>query len=226
MGRDNHPKARQLRRKEEKAAQRAPYARVLIVCEGSKTEPHYLNEICVHHSLHSANIQVRPSQLGTECKQVVDYAKQLFEKGDKNQGIRPKSFDLVYAVFDRDDHKTYFDALSYAEVLDEKLRNDEKQPVSFKVVASVPSFELWLLLHYESVLAPLHRDDVYERLKAYVPGYNKGATGLFAMTRGNLALATERANALAKTNSAHTEGGPFTCVHLLVHLLQTLRPRS
>ena len=39
MGRDNQPKARQLARKVHKESRRASYARILIVTEGSKTEP-------------------------------------------------------------------------------------------------------------------------------------------------------------------------------------------
>ena len=39
MGRDDQAKDRQLRRKSAKEARRAPYARVLIVTEGRKTEP-------------------------------------------------------------------------------------------------------------------------------------------------------------------------------------------
>ncbi|WP_367848107.1 hypothetical protein [Rhodoferax sp. WC2427] len=44
MGRDNQAKDRQLRRKTSKEAQRASYARILVVTEGSKTEPLYLEE--------------------------------------------------------------------------------------------------------------------------------------------------------------------------------------
>lgn len=32
-------------------------------------------------------------------------------------------------------------------------------------IASVPSFELWLLLHFENIQPPLHRDDVMRRLR-------------------------------------------------------------
>lgn len=45
MGRDNQAKDRQLVRKAYKEARRASYARILIVTEGSKTEPRYLEEI-------------------------------------------------------------------------------------------------------------------------------------------------------------------------------------
>ncbi len=223
MGRDFQAKDRQLRRKATKEARRASYARILIVTEGRKTEPLYLEEICAVHQLHSANVAVQSGQLGTAPIRVVRYAQRLFEEGDLHKGIRDKSFDQVYAVFDRDDHDSYFDALSLVKSLDGKLRNDEKQPISFKAIASIPSFELWLLLHYDDIQHPLHRDEVLARLKQHLPGYDKGTGGSFAITRGRLATATQRARALATKFSAYTAPEPFTALHELVALLTTLR---
>ncbi len=223
MGRDNQAKDRQLRRKAAKEARRASYARILIVTEGSKTEPLYLEEIRAAHQLHSANVEVQPGQMGTAPIQVVRYAQLLFDEGDLYKGIRPKSFDQVYAVFDRDEHDSYFNALSLAQSLDGKLRNDDRRPVSFKAIASVPSFELWLLLHYEDIQAPIHRDEVMNRLKQHIPGYDKGAGGAFATTRDRLQTATLRAQALAVKFNAYTDPEPFTALLELVTLLTTLR---
>jgi hypothetical protein len=223
MGRDNQPKVRQLARREQKEARRASYARILIVSEGSKTEPLYFEDIRAAYQLHSANVEVQPSQLGTAPIQVVKYARHLFEKGDLHKGIRPQSFDQVYAVFDRDDHGTYYDALKLAESLNGKFRNDAKQIVCFKAIASVPSFELWLLLHYEDIQHPLHRDEVMQRLKQYIPGYEKGAGGAFATTRDRLETATQRAQALAAKFNAYTDPEPYTAISNLVTLLTMLR---
>ena len=223
MGRDNQAKDRQLRRKAAKEARRASYARILIVTEGSKTEPLYLEEIRAAHQLHSANVEVQPGQLGTAPIEVVRYARQLFEQGDLRKGIGPKRFDRVYAVFDRDDHGSYFDALNLAKSLDGKLRNDDRQPVSFKAIASIPSFELWLLLHYEDIQAPIRRDEVMTRLKKHIPGYDKGAGGAYATTSDRLATATQRALALAGKFNAYTDPEPYTALHELVTLLTTLR---
>lgn len=223
MGRDNQPRDRQLRRKVAKEGQRASYARILIVTEGSKTEPLYLEEIRAAHHLHSANVAVRPGQLGTAPIQVVRYAQQLFEEGDLRKGIRPKSFDLIYAVFDRDDHDSYSNALDLTKSLDGKLRNDDRRSVSVKAIASIPSFELWLLLHYEDIQAPIHRDVVMDRLKQHIPGYDKGAGGAFAHTRSRLETATQRALALAAKFTAYTDPEPFTALHELVTRLTTLR---
>jgi len=40
---------------ERRKSRRAPYDRVLIVCEGSKTEPNYLQELIDCLELNSAN---------------------------------------------------------------------------------------------------------------------------------------------------------------------------
>lgn len=122
MSRDNAPKARQLARRAQREARRASYSRVLIVSEGLKTEPHYFCEIRALYRLHSANVEVQPSQLGTAPLQVVNYAQQLFERGDSHKGIRPRAFDQVCVVFDRDEHLSYFDALHRAAALSSALR--------------------------------------------------------------------------------------------------------
>lgn len=225
MARDNSPKERQRKQLERKQGRRASYDRILIVSEGSKTEPNYFKEIRAVYRLQTANVEVRPSELGTAPIQVVLYAKELFEKGDRHKNIEPRAFEQVYAVFDRDDHDSYFNALRMAESLDGKLKNDAKQFIRFKAIASVPCFELWLLLHYEDIQAPLHRDEVMRRLRKpeNFPGYEKGAAGAFASTRERLNVAAQRAEALAVRFSADATPAPYTAIVELVKLLTMLR---
>lgn len=226
MARDNSPKERQKKDLERKRKRRrAPYARILIVSEGSKTEPLYFDEIRIALRLPVRNITVSPGELGTEPSQVVEYAKELFEDGDPHKGIEPRAFDQIYAVFDRDDHLTYFDALRLAESLNEKLKNDEKERVPFKAIASVPNFELWLLLHYMEVHAELDRNEVMERLKrpGNYPEYEKGAGRAYAETHSRLEIAMQRAERLANRFTADDAPEPYTGVHGLVSTLLTLR---
>jgi hypothetical protein len=223
MGRDNSPEERQRKQLERKLARRASYDRILIVSEGSKTEPNYFGEIRAAYRLHTANVEVRPSELGTAPIQVVQYAKELFENGDRHKHIPLRAFEQVYAVFDRDDHGSYRDALNLAATLDGKLRNDNKQPVGFRAIASVPSFELWLLLHYEDIQAPIHRDEAMRRLRQHFPGYEKGAECAFATTRDRLDTAMQRAQALAAKFNAYSDPEPYTAIADLVMLLTTLR---
>jgi len=223
MARDNSPRERQKQQLERKLGRRASYDRILIVSEGSKTEPLYFGEIRAAYRLHTANVEVRPSELGTAPIQVVQYARELFEKGDRHKNIQRRAFEQVYAVFDRDEHGSYFDALKLADSLDGTLRNDARQPVVFKAIASVPSFELWLLLHYEDIKAPLHRDEVMRRLKLHIPGYEKGAGHAFAITREHIEVATQRAERLAAMFTAYDDPEPYTAIAKLVKLLATLR---
>jgi len=223
MGKDNQPKDRQAAQLARKVGQRASYDRILIVTEGSKTEPLYLGEIRSRYRLSTANVEVQHSQFGTTPLQVVEYAEHLIEHGDDVREIPKKAFEQVYVVFDRDDHETYHNALAKAAALDGKLRNDLKQAVKFEAIASVPCFELWLLLHFEDVLAPLHRTEVYQRLRQYLPNYDKGQAGHYAQTRQLLDEATQRAEHLADLTTAHNGVEPYTDMYRLVHLLTTLK---
>jgi hypothetical protein len=222
MARNNSPKIRQRAHLARKQNQRASYDRVLIVSEGSKTEPLYFKEIKNTYRLRTANVEVHPCALGTEPIQVVRYAEQLFEKGAPHKRVRAKGFEKVFAVFDRDDHRSYFDALKIAESLDRKLRNDANQHVSFRAIASVPCFELWLLLHFEDVHHLLHRDEILRRLKQHMPSYSKGAGQSFAATKQCLNLAAQRAKNLNTLSSAFDDTMPSTAIVDLVTLLVEL----
>ena len=202
--------------------QRAGYDRILIVSEGSKTEPNYFEEIRKEYRLRTANVQVRPGELGTDPIQVVQYAHDLFINGDPDKHIPKRGFEQIYAVFDRDQHRGYFNALKKAESYDGKLRNDFKQAVKFKAIPSVPSFELWLLLHYEDIQAPLHRDEVMQRLKRYIQGYEKGAGNAFSLTREHLNIALQRAERLAERFNAYDGEESYTAIFELVKLLSML----
>ena len=223
MVRDNSPKERQKRHLERKVNKRASYDRILIVSEGTKTEPLYFKEIRSTFRLQTANVQIHPSAVGTSPIQVVEYAKCLFEQGDIHKGVQKRAFEQVYAVFDCDDHQSFHDALHKAESLNGKLKNDNKQIISFKAIASVPSFELWLLLHFEDVQAPIHRDEAMRRLKVHFPDYEKGYSGAFKFTREHLEASKQRAARLAARFTAHDEPEPFTGIGEIVGLLTNLR---
>lgn len=89
MGKDNQPKHRQKERDlRRRTAIRQPYDRLLIVCEGEKTEAQYLDEIRQELRLATAHVQVRSSGFGTQPAQVVEYAEHLFRNGDRAGGIQ------------------------------------------------------------------------------------------------------------------------------------------
>jgi hypothetical protein len=224
VGKDNQPKHRQEQRDlRRRAAVRQAFERLLIVCEGEKTEPQYLNEIRQDLRLATAHVQVQPGHFGTEPLQVVQYAEYLFLQGSLALGIEARAFDRVLVVFDRDEHRTYHQALDKVAALDGRLTNYEKQCIPVQAVASVPCFELWLLLHFEDVQAPIHRDEAFRRLGSYLRGYEKWQPGHWASTKDRLDIATRRAQERAAATSAHDGHETYTDMHLLVDRLVHLK---
>ena len=219
MPRDGHPRARQAARLARKQGKRPAYDRILIVCEGSKTEPLYLHDIRKQLRIPTAHINVIHSINGTEPRQVVDCAEQTF--------LTSRNFDLVIAVFDRDDHLTYKDALLRAAALDQTLKNDDRKFVGFKAVQSVPCFELWILLHFQDVHAIWHRDDVIAAVSSAgrIPGYRKGSTGIYAETEGFIPEATARAEYLRTQFDPAIGTDPYTDMDWLVGKLRSLSGR-
>lgn len=199
MGADNQAKNRQARKLERKQNIRKTHDRILIVSEGEKTEPNYFKEIRNKYRLQTAHVGIEPSGYGTEPMQITQYAENLIMQGDVHKKIKPQAFEQVYIVFDRDEHRTYFDALAYIEELDKKkLLNELGEPVRFYAVASIPCFEFWLLLHFEDIKHWLHRGEVYQKLKAHLPDYEKGKNNTFSATKNNLIKAKNRAKALVQ----------------------------
>ena len=215
MPRDNHPRERQARALARKKPQRPPYDRILIVTEGAKTEPLYFEDIRKRKRISSAHIEVIHSPLGTQPRQVVDSAEAKFKE--------TKAFERIYAVFDRDDHTTYANALARAAQLDNTLKNDERKAVRFFAVPSVPCFELWLLLHFQTVLAFNHRTEVMAKLGQHITGYAKGKTGIYALTEPSIDAATARAGHLRGLFQPAGGADPYTDVDGLVATLRGIR---
>ncbi len=226
MARDNNPRARQEYNLRRKQGNRDPADRILIVSEGSKTEPNYFTEIRRTLRLQTANICTIPS-IGTCPLQVVRYAKEIFDEGHAKEKIKPKAFEKVYAVFDRDDHLRYNDALVLAEEYKAlEFKNDQKQVIDFTAIASVPCFELWLLIHFENRHAAMHRNKVYSALNKHIPGYRKGDKGLYDKTQQYYERAKGFAELLAKQNSATDGTQLYTDMHTLVGLLKDLKKKA
>jgi hypothetical protein len=213
--RNRHWREREARSLARKKGKRPPYQRVLIVCEGARTEPNYFEDIRKQNRIPTAHVRVTPAD-GTQPRRVVDFAEETFSE--------TKEWDLVYAVFDRDDHTTYADAVNRASALDGKLRNDERKPVRFAAVPSVPCFELWLLLHYADIQAFYHRARIFNLLRAHIPGYEKGMEKIYATTEPLLSRAVERAQRLVARFAPLPGADPYTAVHEVVQLLRSFRP--
>jgi len=224
VGRDNQSRVRQAAKLARKKANKHSADRILIVSEGSKTEPLYFNEIRTSLRLPTANVCVLPSDYGTSPDQIVEYAKDLFLNGNPHTDIKSKSFEKVFVVFDRDEHQHYHKGLSLVKNYNNKFKNDLKINVSFEAFVSVPCFELWLLLHYQDLHVPtLHRDEILSKLKQHIPDYEKGKAGYYQKMKEDMVAATERAERISSTTVAEDGTELYTDIYKLVNTLMHLK---
>lgn len=225
MAIDNHRSKRRKRDLDRKKETRKGHDRILIICEGQKTEPNYFNEIRTEHRLNTTAIKILPSQKGTAPRQIVDYAYDLFINGDSRIKINARDFEQVYAIFDRDAHLSYHDALKHAETINnKKLLNNLKEPIIFKAIVSVPNFELWYLLHYNLIQHPIERHAVIKELKKHILDYEKGNNDCYKKTKHLLDTAISNAAKLMSKNNPYDGKNPYTAVGELVQILTKLNP--
>ena len=196
-----------------KAPKREPYDRVLIVCEGEKTEPVYFEDLRNHYGLSTANIAVTPAN-GSDPVSVVRHAKKL-QNDELKQG---EKFDRVYCVFDRDEHANFDKASS-------QLNANHIRPAR-----SWPCFEFWLLLHFEYKTKPFHpargktaAQLCQSLLKDKLPAYTKGMKGIFNTLFPNLDAGIQNATRAQQYAQETDEKNPSTEVHELVQYLKSLK---
>ncbi|MFV2057874.1 MAG: RloB family protein [Thiohalomonadales bacterium] len=219
MGSDNlfhRRKAKQGKDLARKKAMRASYAKILIVCEGEKTEPNYFNELKDYLTLNSATVKVTG-----ECESspisVFEYSLRLY-KFAKNAG---DSYDKVFCVFDKDTHSSYQKTLQNIESV--------KPKDSFAAITSTPCFEYWLMLHFTYTTRQFRGtgnssscDQLITELKNYFPRYQKGDVSIFDKTKNYLPQAKSRAARSLQEATNNMDDNPSTKVHLLIEYLENL----
>ena len=210
-------KARRAASHSRRKARREPYDKVLIVCEGSKTEPQYFNELKNHYKINSANVVVT-GDCGSDPLSVWKLAHERYAV-ERNAG---DPFDRVYCVFDKDTHSHYDDAVNQIQ----SARPEE----TFYAITSVPCFEFWLLVHFNPTgrpYAPKHgnspADQVLDELKRYMPRYRKAQMGVFVELLEELPGAIENAKRLLADAERTGTDNPSTRVHELIEYLQNIK---
>ncbi len=81
MGTDNFFHKRKAKAASElnrKQAAKPAYAKILMVCEGEKTEPHYFKEVVDHYELSTANVSIS-GEGGSAPRKVFEHATSLLE---------------------------------------------------------------------------------------------------------------------------------------------------
>lgn len=208
--------AAQLRRQK---VERTRNKRYLIVCEGTKTEPHYLRELLDDLRIRPERVRIAPND-GVSPDRVVAHAVALYNE-DATAG---DSYDAVYCVFDRDRHNTFDGAV-------QRIKDLSAGNKPFTAITSTPCFEFWLLLHFGYTDQPFHAagrksvgDQVVAALKTK-PGFNKygkGQSGVYGQLKDKLDDALNYAERLRECGAATGSVNPATDVDALVRAIQAL----
>ncbi len=190
---------------------RQPCERVLVVCEGAKTEKFYLNGLLNHYQLSTADIRVLG--VGADPQSLVTEAKRL----SREEVWRGEKFDRIYCVFDRNSYVNFASASQDAE------------QSGICLARSWPCFEFWLLLHFCYTRKPYAAENgrsagqnCVRDLQGYLPEYSKGLVGVFPQLLSRLDEAKSNAGKARKDARAVGEENPSTEFHELIEYLQSL----
>lgn len=146
-----------------RGARREPRRRFILFCEGRNTEPAYFDAI--RRSCKSALIAIEthpgvgvPYTIATRA---VEHARELaLGRRSRRRKDSFEKADQVWAVFDRDEHPRFNEAVAFCE------------SNGVGVARSNPCFELWLILHEQDHDRPDHRRAAQARLAELRPEYD------------------------------------------------------
>jgi hypothetical protein len=193
---------------------RNEFKKILIVCEGSKTEPNYLKEVCREYRINTASVEIAGKECDSAPITVFRFARERFNEDP--------SFDEVYCVIDRDSHPTFDEAVSACRTHSSKR---------FHSIRSYPCFEYWILLHFQYTRAPVHGagksspgDVMLKMVQRCWPEYTKGLLKCFTelKKKGNTDAAIDNANRARKDALSTGEQNPSTEFDLLFQRLVNL----
>lgn len=185
---------------------------ILIVCEGSRTEPNYFKMFPVNKKIVSIDIR----GTGYNTISLVNKAIELKDKADKIK----QSYNQVWCVFDKDSFpdNNFNNAINKA--LDHKI----------KVAYSNEAFELWYLLHFDYHNSAISRSQYYPLLSENIclltngkkTKYKKNDTKIYELLLDKQPTAINNAKKLNAlyTDKRYSKHNPRTTVHLLVEELQ------
>ena len=223
MGTDNlfsRRKAAKVTQLQRAKNSREPYDKVLIVCEGEKTEPHYLIALRDHLKLSQTNIKIDPD-CDSSPTSVVKYAKELIKESFKDP------YDHVFCVIDRDRHADFDTAIA-------QIYGYRKKDTKLHAIVSNPCFEFWILLHFDYTTKLFGTsgdspcmDLIKNNLKVFIKNYEKGDKAIMPhIIKSGLEMAATNAKRANETAKRNDTGNPTTQMDELVDYLKNLRMKN
>ncbi len=193
------------------SAQR-PLRKILIVCEGKKTEKYYFDAFETNKKL----IEVKVLGAGRNKDSLVEYAIEL--KIDAE--LRNEKYAEVWCVFDRDSYPIDSRDKHKFNMAIRIAKNNQ-----IKTAYSNDAFEIWYILHFNyhqtAWSRDLYKNKLTELLKTE---YKKNDKEMYVKLIDKQPTAIKNAKKLLEyhsTNRVHNpeSDNPCTTVHILVNFL-------
>jgi len=215
-----HRKARNAKDLGRKGVAETPsYARILIVCEGTKTEPHYFEAFRSDYRHQLKAIVIESG--GSAPISNVETAEELYREDLLSvNGDTERAYEAVFCVFDRDTHPTFDKAMIKINAL--------KAGLPIHAIASYPCFEFWLILHFGFTRSPFAKtskksigDVVKKKLQDFpgFKGYKEREKNAYALTKEKLPDCIKHSRKAVKNAIEDNESNPSTHIHVLVEYL-------
>lgn len=189
--------------------------RFLIVCEGTKTEPHYFEALIKNHISTVREVTIEGEGRATVA--LVDRTLEIKQEMERKNAM---SFDRVWVVFDKDDFNDFNDAIKKA------------QKFGFHSAWTNEAFELWYYLHFEYLDTGIDRTAYIEKLEEAFRNrmgdagfkYQKGDSNIYRLLQqyGREDLAKRFAQQLRSqyNDTNYAMHNPCTMVDILVEELE------
>lgn len=192
-----------------------PQPRILIICEGTVTEPQYFDAF--RRDEYNSLVNIEIDDKGGVPKTLVERAaarKKQSEIEAEQMGDSNLKYDEVWCVYDVDQHPNLPDAWQQA------------RDNGIHLAISNPCFELWLLLHYCEQTAHIERKPAVSSLGTFIKGYKKHVP--FQNLRAGYEDAVLRAKRLEEHHiQVDSEGGnPSTSVYKLTERIREFGRRA
>jgi len=189
------------------------FPNILIVCEDTKSSKYYIEDYIQHIRLPSVKVKVVAGD-GSAPRNVVNTIERYISEEEQDN-----PYEYIFLVIDRDHHATFDEAVDKFNT----LINNHKDKKFFSIL-SYPSFETWILYHFEYSRAVMEYSlDVIKKIKAAGLDYEKSSNDIFEATF----LLIDKAITNSKRSIADSdivgEPNPSTLFHKLIDVLANVK---
>lgn len=180
--------------------------KLLIVCEGTKTEPNYFRHFPENPEVYDIlDIYGTGDNTLNIVKKAIELRDQAEDKGEP--------YIETWAVFDKDDFQHFEEAIRLA--------------ITSKIhcAYSIECFEIWYLLHFNYYDTVLSRNDYFKKLSQLLKQpYEKNNEKMYSLLIKRVKTAIKNASTLysRQCNKPFSEQNPITLVFKLVQRLMVL----